>query len=292
MVEQTKHIEFSIEKRNLSAGLYLVGTPIGYLKDISLRALETLMSVDVVACEDTRVTGKLLHHYGIQVKKIKYNDHSDSRARDEIIKRIGQGEAVALCSDAGLPLIADPGYKLVTECLEKGAYVTSVPGASAVLTGLQLSGLPTDQFIFLGFMPSKKKAKEDTLLRWKDLPMTHIYYETAPRIFDTVKTIQKSMGERHIVIARELTKTFEEILSGTCADILVRLKDSPIKGEVVLMISGQDGKVWTEEDVMILLRGFITEENFSVKESVQSVMDISGLAKKTVYEYALKVKNE
>ncbi|MGB1077600.1 MAG: 16S rRNA (cytidine(1402)-2'-O)-methyltransferase, partial [Bdellovibrionales bacterium] len=171
-------IKINLDAQPLPAGLYLVGTPIGYLKDISLRALETLMSVDVVACEDTRVTGKLLHYYGIEAKKIKYNDHSDARAREEIFRRIGEGQAVALCSDAGLPLIADPGYKLVSECVDRGVYVTSIPGANAALTGLQLSGFTTDQFAFLGFLPSKAKAREDYLLQFKTLSMTQVYYET------------------------------------------------------------------------------------------------------------------
>lgn len=286
-------IKLTVDKVPLRAGLYLVGTPIGYLKDISLRALETFMSVDFVACEDTRVTGKLLHHYGIPTKKIKYNDHSNLRARDNIINIIEQGQSVALCSDAGLPLIADPGYKLVAECVEKGLYVTSIPGANAALTGLQLSAMPTDQFIFLGFLATKKKAREDYLKRWKDVPVTQVYYESARRIVDSIRAVQTVMGERHVVVARELTKSYEEVLSGTCSELIDRLEAKPIKGEVVFIVSGEgDVKELNDEDILEQLRCEIHTQGHSAKEAVRIVMDQSGWPKKKVYEHALTVKNE
>ncbi len=291
--EQTS-IKINIQERPLQAGLYLIGTPIGCLKDISLHALEIFASVDVVACEDTRITGKLLHHYGIQVKKIKYNDHSDTHIRSEILKRIEQGESVALCSDAGLPLIADPGYKLITDCRDKGFYITSIPGANAALTGLQLSGLPTDRFIFLGFLPTKKKARHDYLSQWKDTPVTQIYYETAQRIEETLHIIQDIMGDRPVVIARELTKLFEETLSGSAKDLLEQLHERPpLKGEVVLLLAGQDAKQdWSDIEITELLQHAINEKHLSLKDAVQAVMLQSGWSKKKVYEYALHIKNK
>ncbi len=291
--EKSETIKINLNAQSLPAGLYLVGTPIGYLKDISLRALETFMSVDVVACEDTRVTGKLLHHYGIQVKKIKYNDHSDERVREEIFSRIERGESVALCSDAGLPLIADPGYKLVRECVERGVYVTSIPGACAALTGLQLSGLATDEFLFAGFVPNKKKAREDLFSKNSALAITQVYYETAVRIVDCVEAIASVMGDRHIVVTRELTKSYEEVISGTCSDVLTRLKDQPIKGEVVLIVSGERvEKSWDDEAIIKALRHEMVDLGASSKDAVKSVMAQSGWAKKQVYAFALDVKEQ
>lgn len=289
--QDPQFIKINLETQHLKAGLYLVGTPIGYLKDISLRALETFLSVDVVACEDTRVTGKLLHHYGISVKKIKYNDHSDENARNEIINRIEAGEAVALCSDAGLPLIADPGYKLVRECVEKGLYVTSIPGANAALTGLQLSALPTDEFIFCGFLPNKQKMRDEALARWKGMNVVQVYYESATRVDKTLNAILSVMGDRHVVVARELTKLYEEVLSGTCTELLERLKEKALKGEVVLMVSGNGGvKGYSEDEIKELLAHSLQEQSLSVKDAVENVMQASGWAKKKVYQLALEVK--
>ncbi len=290
--QEQKTIKINLESKPLASGLYLVGTPIGSLKDISLQALEVLMSVDVVACEDTRITGKLLHHYGIKVKKIKYNDHSDDRARSEIFKYIEDGCSVALCSDAGLPLIADPGYKLAAECVENDVHMTSIPGANAALTGLQLSGFPTDKFSFLGFVPNKAKAREDFLLSHKGLLMTQVYYESAVRILDTVKSLHKILGDRRIAVARELTKRFEEVIVGTCSEVIEKLEANPVKGEIVLVVSANvEGEIWDEEKIRSSLEKLIVEEGSSIKDAVKEIVFLSGKSKNDIYAIALEIKN-
>ncbi len=276
------------------SGLYLVATPIGNLQDITLRALELLKKADLIACEDTRVSGKLLSYFGIKTQLISYNDHSDERKRDKILSALSENKIVALMSDAGMPLISDPGYKLTKEVSDQGYYVTSLPGASAPLMALQLSALPSDKFCFLGFVPSKQKAREDLLQEWKTTQATLIAFETAPRLLATMRTILDIMGNRKVTIARELTKRFEEIKRGTAAELITALEaDGPPKGEIVLVIappSSDDKTEMSDEDIDALLSAQMQE--LPLREAVDMVASLSGQKRKAIYQRALDIKNQ
>ncbi len=222
----------------LAPALYLVATPIGNLGDISIRALQTLAACDVIYCEDTRVTGVLLQRYGIRNAMKNYHEHNAARARPEIIAALHAGKSVVLVSDAGTPLISDPGYKLVDACAAENISVTSIPGASAVLTGLQLSGLPTDRFSFLGFLPEKKTHRLKLFEDCKAHPYTIVVYESPHRVLDALQDIAVVFGSRTMAATRELTKLHEEILRGTATDIYAILSArAAIKGEFVLAIA-------------------------------------------------------
>lgn len=279
-----------IQKKPLKSGLYLVATPIGNLRDITLRAIDTLAMADVVACEDTRVSGKLFQALGFKQKLIAYHDHNADLQRPYILNLIAEGKAVALISDAGMPLISDPGYKLVRECLEKNIYVTSLPGANSPLMALQLSGLPSDHFSFLGFLPSKTKARRDALEVWKNVPSTLVVFESASRLEESCKDILAVLGDRPMTLTRELTKKFEEVWPSTVAGILQHVqKDGEPKGEIVLVIGrGEEKK--DEIDVDALLKKAM--ETMSLKESVAAVVEATGLPKKQIYNAALAIKSE
>lgn len=282
-------MQIILENIDLEPGLYLVGTPIGHLKDITLRALETLAGADMVFCEDTRVTGKLLNAYGIKATMAVYTDHSDEKVRQKILSAIYDDEkSIALVSDAGLPLISDPGYKLVKEAREKNIKVIAIPGASASLTALQISGLPTDSFVFAGFVPAKQKAREDFLSELEDYPQTLVFYETVPRLEKTLDTIGRLYGKRNCVIARELTKKFEETLSGDAETLLQKIKDHPIKGEVVLLVEGHFPEEVSKLDVERELKKAL--ETLSVKEASSLVAKATGQSRKSVYDMALELK--
>lgn len=279
-----------IQKNPLKSGLYLVATPIGNLRDITLRAIDTLAMADVVACEDTRVSGKLFQALGFKQKLIAYHDHNADLQRPYILNLIAEGKAVALISDAGMPLISDPGYKLVRECLEKNIYVTSLPGANSPLMALQLSGLPSDHFSFLGFLPSKTKARRDALEVWKNVPSTLVVFESASRLEESCQDILAVLGDRPMTLTRELTKKFEEVWPSTVAGILQHVqKDGEPKGEIVLVIGrGEEKK--DEINVDALLKKAM--ETMSLKESVVAVVEATGLPKKQIYNAALAIKSE
>lgn len=266
----------------------MVATPIGNLRDMTLRAIDTLSAVDMIACEDTRVSGKLCQAFGFKQKLISYHDHNADTQRPFILDAIADGKTVALISDAGMPLISDPGYKLVRDCLDKGIYVTSLPGANSPLMALQLSGLPSDNFSFLGFLPSKSKARCDILEIWKSVPTTLVIFESAHRLEESCKDILAVMGDRPMTLTRELTKKFEDIWPLTVSGILDRVqKDGEPKGEIVLVIGRSDGA--TESiDVDSLLKTAL--ESLSLKDAVVAVMEATGLPKKQIYNAALLLK--
>lgn len=276
------------DKKQLSPGLYLVATPIGNLKDITLRALETLHSVDLIACEDTRVTAKLLCAYNIGVPKISYHDHNAAQRIPDFIRKIQEGKTIALVSDAGMPLISDPGYKLVQACQEHGVYVTSMPGASAVLTGLQLSGLPSDSFTFAGFLPTKTTARKKMLAEYKDIPGTLIYYESASRLSKMLADVQSVLGDRKVAVARELTKRFEEVICGSVEEVLDKI--DAVKGEIVVVIGSDvdDKQSYSDEDVERLLQEAM--ETMSVKDASATIALETGLAKRDIYARALELQ--
>ncbi|MBX9976830.1 MAG: 16S rRNA (cytidine(1402)-2'-O)-methyltransferase [Alphaproteobacteria bacterium] len=215
----------------LKPGLYIVPTPIGNLKDITLRSIETLNSVDIIACEDTRISGKLLNHYGISKKLILYHEHNGERMRPRILSMIEEGQSIALISDAGTPLISDPGFKLVREVHARGLYLTSLPGPSSVMTALTLSGFPTDHFIFAGFANTKDF---DALSK---IPYTLIFFSTANKLMGDLGRMQEVFSNRDVAVLREISKMFEEVRRGTFVAVMEHFNDHPPRGEIVLVLS-------------------------------------------------------
>lgn len=277
----------SIRRETLKPGLYLVSTPIGNLRDITLRALDVLAGADVIACEDTRVSGKLLKAYDIKAKLISYNDHSDESKRAHILGMIKDGKAVALISDAGTPLISDPGYKLVRGAYDEGLSVTTLPGANAPLSALQLSALPSDNFSFIGFLPAKSGARQEVLREWADVNTTLIAFDTGPRLLKSLADILGVMGDRHIAIVREITKLYEESIRGKVSELL---EIEQPKGEIVLVISPPDATTYSDADV----RGLLLEalKGNPTKKAASIVAEQTGLPKSELYDLALALKNE
>lgn len=267
-------------------GLYIVATPIGNLGDITLRALDVLAACDRVICEDTRVSGKLLEHFGIKKKLLPYNDHNAAKQRGPVLQMLRDGQRVAFISDAGTPLVSDPGYKLVRECIEEGIAVTAIPGANAPLMALQLSGLPSDAFSFIGFLPPKSAARKKHLSEWKNAPGTLIAFETAPRLQDALKDIQEALGDREVAVARELTKLHEEVLRGKVSALIENFKD--IKGEIVLVIGRGEAEAMGDEDVTAALKKAL--KSMSTKEAAAYVAEISGRPRKEIYTIALSLR--
>ncbi|MBI4433114.1 MAG: 16S rRNA (cytidine(1402)-2'-O)-methyltransferase, partial [Candidatus Omnitrophica bacterium] len=221
----------------MSGILYLVATPIGNLGDITYRAVEILKNVDLIACEDTRHSSVLLNHYGIHKPLMSYHDFSERQKAPRLAEEMKNGKTIALISDAGTPGIADPGYRLVKAAIENNIKVEAIPGPSAVLTALSLSGLPTDRFVFEGFLPVKSGAREKKLLSLKEEDRTVIFYESPHRILKSLKAIEKTLGEITVVVARELTKKFEEIFRGTAAEAHKYFSQKKIRGEFVILLS-------------------------------------------------------
>ncbi len=219
--------------------LYIVATPIGNLGDMTPRSVEVLKGVDLIASEDTRVTQKLLRTFGIQTPQISFFEHNEEWKTPEILERLERGQAIALVSDAGTPLISDPGYRLVKEAAERRIQVVPIPGPSAVIAALSVSGLPTDRFTFVGFLPRKASRRRKELQRLAELSHTLVLYESPHRILKTLQDLEKIMGKRCVVICRELTKKYEEILRGTPSELLRKLADRRMRGEVTLIVAGR-----------------------------------------------------
>ena len=220
----------------LAPGLHIVATPIGNLGDLSPRAADTLKRADRILAEDTRVTAKLLAHIGAKTPMLRYDDHTSEADRERIVAMLGD-QAVALVSDAGTPLISDPGYKLVRAARSAGHAVHTVPGPSAAIAALTLAGLPTDRFLFLGFLPAKAKARADVLAEIAAVRASLVFYETGPRLADALASLERGLGDREAAVARELTKLHEECVTGTLAELAVRYRDAnPPKGEIVVVI--------------------------------------------------------
>ena len=222
--------------------LYIVSTPIGNLEDITLRALRILKEVDLIAAEDTRRTGILLRHFGIQKPLTSYFEGNELKKREWILSRLKQGDRIALVSDAGTPGISDPGFRLIQVAIENLIPIVPIPGPSAVITALSVSGLPTDAFLFKGFLPHKSKKRKDLLKQLEETKETLIFYESPHRLNETLKDILDILGDREIVLTRELTKIYEEILRGKVSEIQHQLAEKKIKGEITLVISGKKRK--------------------------------------------------
>jgi 16S rRNA (cytidine1402-2'-O)-methyltransferase len=268
-------------------GLYIVATPIGNLGDITLRAVETLRGVSAIACEDTRVTGKLLHHLGIKQRLIRYDDHASEETRDYVLGLAAQGP-VALVSDAGTPLIADPGFKLVRLARERGIAITSLPGPSAAIMAITLSGIASDRFLFAGFLPSKDKARRDALAELAAIPSTLILYETAPRLCDTLQAITDILPGREVAVARELTKKFEECRTGSAEELIAHYRDNPPKGEIALVIAPPIAAAPDEHDVDALLTDALA--TLKASQAAAQVSKVTGLDRKMLYARAMELK--
>ena len=276
----------------LGAGLYLVATPIGNLGDISIRALQTLAAADLIACEDTRVSRKLLGHYGIAAALAPYHEHNAQAARPKLLARIAEGAAVALISDAGTPLISDPGFKLVRAAHEAGFSVTAIPGASSVLTALTVSGLPTDRFFFEGFLPAKAMQKAARMAELARVPASIVLFESGPRIADTLADLAAAFGARDAAICRELTKLHEEVRR----DMLPALAafyagDAETRGEFVIVIAPPAGEAQPQaSDVDDMIRAALAR--ISVKDAVAEVAAATGLKRRDVYQRVLELAKE
>lgn len=270
------------------AGLYIVATPIGNMGDISIRALDTLAAVDIVLCEDTRVSKKLLGYYGIEARFEVYHDHSDAEKRMSIIRRIDEGVKFALISDAGMPLISDPGYKLVCDIREAGSYVTSISGANAPLSAIQLSGMPSDAFSFIGFLPHKQGARRTHLSAWANAPGSLLAFESAGRLKAALADIDVVLPRREVAVVREISKKFEEIRDGMPLDIVEYYEqEGAPKGEVVLVIEPPVHVQVSEADVESMLKDALEEHG--TKQAAAKVAQETGLPKKQLYDIALKI---
>ncbi|WP_338468266.1 16S rRNA (cytidine(1402)-2'-O)-methyltransferase [Novosphingobium sp. ZN18A2] len=273
---------------SLEPGLYIVATPIGNLGDVSRRAEAVLAACDLVACEDTRITGKLLNHLNIRKTMRRYDDHADAAARERLLAEMGE-KAVVLVSDAGTPLISDPGYRLVREARERGIAVTSIPGASAAIVALTLAGLPTDRFLFAGFLPVKAKAREDTLKELSGVPATLVFYETGPRLVASLEAVASALPGREVAVARELTKLHEECRTGTADDLAAHYRAHPPKGEIVLMAGPPLApQAPGEADIDALLRAALAE--MPPSKAAGQVARAHGLDRKALYARAMELK--
>ena len=276
-------------KRNSNdavSGLYIVSTPIGNLGDISRRAVEVLNAVNLIACEDTRVTAKLIRAYGISTPMIAYHEHSSAAVRNSLLKKLQNGKAVALVSDAGTPLICDPGFKLVGAALDANISVSATPGPASPIMALVLSGLPTDRFFFGGYLPVRKKAKTDLFNELSNLRSTLIFLDSPKRLERTLASMLVALGNRPIAIARELTKIYEEIRRGLLSDLLAELKDKPmLKGEIIIVVGGPGSNSIDIGVIDALLKTYL--EHMTVKDSVAAVVSETTASRKLVYARAL-----
>jgi len=274
------------DKSDICSGLYFVPTPIGNLRDITVRALDILMHCDVIVCEDSRVTGKLLAAYSIpKKKKIIYNDHASQETKDYIISLADEGRIIAVISDAGTPMISDPGYKLARDAIANGVYITALPGANAILPAIQLSALPCDKFTFGGFLPSKDKAIGDVIKGYVGRPETLVFYDSPKRVEKSCAIISGILTGQSIKIVREISKIYEESISYNS-----KIDLSGLKGEIVIVIEGSIDGGQTDYDLDDLILKAI-DAGQSMKELSAGIAIQTGLKKKDIYNHALTLKN-
>jgi 16S rRNA (cytidine1402-2'-O)-methyltransferase len=294
MAERSYHIgPHRYEAQSIEAGLHVVATPIGNLGDVTLRALNVLAAADFILCEDTRITSRLLERFGIRNTMKPYHEHNAEAVRPAIIAALQDGKSFALVSDAGVPLVSDPGYRLVQACIAENLVVTSLPGASAVLTALTLSGLPSDVFTFIGFLPQKSKARVDLLMKYKSVPSTLIAFESPHRIIDSLADVATALGNRPIAMARELTKLHEEVLRGSADEVRVILASrESVKGEIVLVIGPPQAEemVVADEDVHSAIIEALKSN--AASKAANLVAKQYNLKKEDIYALILKLKGE
>lgn len=271
--------------------LYIVPTPIGNLADMTYRAVETLQRVTIIAAEDTRHTKKLLNYYNLDTPLISYHEHNEKQRSEELVNRLLQGDNIALVSDAGMPGISDPGHVLIKHAINEAIDIIVLPGANAALTALVGSGLATDQFLFYGFLPRKAKAKRDVLTSLKNKRATLIFYESPFRVKDTVTALYEQLGERQIVIARELTKKYETYIRGTLSEIVAWLTSNEIIGECCLIVSGNiedkkrdDRLWWSPFSVQQHVAHYVEHEQLSTKDAIKRVAEDRQMKRREVYQ--------
>jgi 16S rRNA (cytidine1402-2'-O)-methyltransferase len=270
----------------LAPGLYLVATPIGNLGDISLRAISVLARADVVLCEDTRHSRTLLAHYGIGTPTRPYHEHNAARERPRVLSELERGDRVALISDAGTPLISDPGWKLVRECLDAGHRVEALPGASATLAALSVSGLPTDAFFFAGFLPPKSAARRARITELAAVPATLVLFEAPSRIAETVADLAAVLGDRPAALARELTKLHEEVRRAPLRELAAQLDAATLKGEAVIVVGPPLGAPVTDADITARLEPALRD--MSLRDAAKIVAEALGVPKSRVYDLGLR----
>jgi len=285
----TEQRQALVKPMALKPGLYLVSSPIGNLRDMTFRALDILSSADIIVCEDTRVTGKLLSAYGFKKTLKTYNDHSDDVSRDYFIKLMrDEGKSIALLSDAGTPLVSDPGYKLVQCSIDQDVYITTLPGANAVLPALQLSGLPSNNFSFLGFLPNKSVARQKALQEWDGVPGSLIIYESGQRLLDSLKDMRSVLKEREAAVMREITKMYEESRRGTLSELIDYYEDNGTpKGEIVIVLGAETQEELPQISIEEQLKSAL--KTMSVRDAAEMVSIATGKPKKTIYTLALKL---
>lgn len=281
----------NFQKVRLAEGLYFVATPIGTARDITLRALDVLASADVIAAEDTRSLRRLMEIHGVPLEGRRifaYHDHSGAAARDKLIADLAQGKSVAYASEAGMPLIADPGYDLGKQAAEAGFTVTCAPGPSAAVTALTLAGLPTDSFFFAGFLPNAAGARRTRIEALRDIPGTLVFYESPRRIGACLSDLVQVLGgERQAAVCRELTKKFEEIRRGTLTDLADQYREGTVKGEIVLLVDRTHSQTVKDSDVEQALKQAL--ETHSVRDAADLVSKMFDLPRRPIYQKALKM---
>ncbi len=271
--------------------LYLVATPIGNLEDMTFRAVRTLKEVDVIACEDTRHTRMLLDHYGIRKPLLSYHEHNEQRRAPELVRRLSAGESVAIVSDAGMPVLSDPGYTVLQLAIDHGISVVPIPGPSAITTALAVSGLPPDHFLFIGFLPRRSSERRRVLAELAQLPWTLVAFEAPHRIGSALADVHAILGNRRLALIRELTKRFEEVIRGLVTDVLEQVQKSPPRGELTVVIEGATKDQAAAEqpsDVTAHLKQLLASGS-SPKDAVRVVAATHRLPKRTVYQLALDV---
>jgi 16S rRNA (cytidine1402-2'-O)-methyltransferase len=291
-----RHRGYSVDARaidvaRIAPGLHIVATPIGNLGDITLRALATLAGADLIACEDTRVTRKLLDRYAIATPLTPYHDHNAAQARPMLLRRLADGAAIALVSDAGTPLVSDPGLKLVRAAHEAGRTVTALPGASATLAALTVAGLPTDQFFFAGFLPPKQAARRARITELGRIPATLVLFETGPRLAATLADLAAGLGPRQAAVCRELTKLHEEVRRGDLAALAQSSDASESRGEIVVVVAPPAAPAQpSASETDSLLRAALSR--VSLKDAVGEVADVTGMPRRELYQRALALAKE
>ncbi len=281
------------ERVKLAPGLYVTATPIGNLTDVTLRALSVLASADLVLCEDTRITRRLLDRYGLRPQLLAYHEHNAASVRPRVLTKLGEGASVALVSDAGTPLVSDPGYKLVAAAIEAGHKVFPVPGPSAALAALVAAGLPTDRFFFEGFLPPKSGQRKTRIGELAAIPATLVLYETGPRIAASLKDLADGLGGREAAVCRELTKAFEEVRRGTLTDLAAHYHEAgEPKGEIVVVVAPPN-----ETDAALSADALDEQLNaalksLSVKDAADTVAEATGMKRRAVYQRALELAGQ
>lgn len=276
-----------------SSGLYVVATPIGNARDITLRALDVLAAADIVLCEDTRITGKLFALHGLKTPLQAYHEHNGEKIRPKILARLSEGQVVALVSDAGTPLISDPGYQLVTAVQAAGHEVVSVPGPSSPIAALSIAGMPSDRFLFVGFLPPKSKARQTSLTGLADFAATLVLFESARRLPALLADIETVLGDRDVAICRELTKKFEEVRRGPVSRLIADYaREGPPKGELVVLVRGRAAEelLWDKDAVMQALS--LQLAHAGTREAAASVAATSGWRRRDVYRLALDLQEK